>query len=270
MSTVPFHPEALKVGLSAIAGKPLFCTWTLVPNHGKPEKPSKVPCVRGGQWLTGGFKDPDLSFKLMSLDEAIHAVNQHGHAGVGLVFMPDCGVVGLDLDHCIVDDQFIGTQEQQEAFNAFKQFAFIERSQSGTGLHAIALGDAATNKVDGTLELFGNKNFLALTGSHGFGIAAEMPVTEIESVDELVCRLKGATKRIIITDHDLNSDLIAHLKRAEGQESIDLVRSALCQLDPSMSRDQWRNVVWAVRHGLGDTPEALELADQWSKGAINA
>lgn len=68
----------------------------------------------------------------------------------------------------------------------------------------------------------------------------------------------------------LNDDLISHLKGAEGQESFDTVRSALVLLDPSMSRHQWRTVVWAVRHGLGDTPEALELADQWSKGGLRA
>lgn len=66
----------------------------------------------------------------------------------------------------------------------------------------------------------------------------------------------------------LNDDLVSHLKGAEGQESIVVVRSALRYLDPGMSRDQWRTVVWAIRHGLGDTPEALELADQWSKGGL--
>lgn len=66
----------------------------------------------------------------------------------------------------------------------------------------------------------------------------------------------------------LNDDLVSHLKGSEGHESLDVVRSALRYLDPGMSRDQWRTVVWAIRHGLGDTPEALELADQWSKGGL--
>lgn len=67
----------------------------------------------------------------------------------------------------------------------------------------------------------------------------------------------------------LNDDLISHLKGAEGQESFDTVGSALRLIDPGISRHQWRTVVWGVRHGLGDTPEALELANQWSKGGLH-
>lgn len=68
----------------------------------------------------------------------------------------------------------------------------------------------------------------------------------------------------------INEDLTAHLKSAEGLETIDAVRSTLLYLDPSMHRDQWRTVVWAIRHGLGDTREALEIADQWSCGALHS
>jgi len=72
------------------------------------------------------------------------------------------------------------------------------------------------------------------------------------------------------SEHGINDDLTAHLKSAEGLETIDAVRSALSHLDPAMHRDQWRTVVWAIRHGLGDTHEALEIADQWSCGALNS
>lgn len=261
--------ENLAVGFAAVADKSMFCTWKLVPDPDRPLKDKKVPCVRGGQWLTDSFADPALPSRLMPLVEAISAVSTYRHHGVGLVFTPGCGVVGLDLDSCIVDGQFQGTPEQQDAFSVFAPYAFTELSQSGAGVHAIALGDAVTNKMDGVIELFGNKNFLALTGIHGAGIAEVMPPAEIDRVDELVCSLKGSGRRGRFTDPELNSDLTAHLKGPEGQESIDLVRSALRHLDPGMSRDQWRTVVWAVRHGLGDTSEALELADLWSKGAIN-
>jgi RecA-family ATPase len=72
------------------------------------------------------------------------------------------------------------------------------------------------------------------------------------------------------SDHGINDDLIAHLKRVEGLEFIADVRSALRYLDPGMPRDQWRTLIWAIRHGLGDIPEALELADQWSCGALHS
>lgn len=261
--------EELLEGLQAVADRRLFDTWALVQVPGR-AKPSKVPYTRDGKPLTGSFSDPALLENLMTLAEAIAAAKARGHDGVGLVFTPNCGIVGIDLDACIVDGQFTGTPDQQQALAAFAPYSFVEHSQSGAGLHAIALGNAATNKKDGVLELFGNKNFLALTGLNGHGIAAEIPATAIDGVDELVCQLKGTTRRRHILDPELNSDLTAHLKAPVGQLSVDAMRSVLRYLDPSCDRDTWMRVLWGIHHGLGDTPEARELADQWSKGDLNA
>ena len=261
--------ENLAAGLRAFAGRRQFSTWKLIQQPGKP-KPSKVPFTRDGKRLTGSFSDPVLLANLMNLEEAIAAVQHRGHHGVGLVFTPNCGIVGLDLDACIVDGEFIGTPIQQEALAVFETHSFVEHSQSGTGLHAIALGKAATNKHDGELELFGDKNFLALTGLNGRGMASEIPAPTIDLVNSLVCHLKGNKQRDRVLDANLNSDLTAHLKGSEGQASIDTVMSALHHLDPGMPRDQWLTMVWAVRHGLGATDEGVDLVDRWSQGDFSA
>jgi len=104
--------ENLVAGLRAFAGKKQFSTWTLIQQTGK-AKPSKVPFTRDGKRLIGSFSDPMLPANLMNLEEAIAAVQHRGHHGVGLVFTPNCGIVGLDLDACIVAGQFIGTPTQQ-------------------------------------------------------------------------------------------------------------------------------------------------------------
>ena len=261
--------ENLTDGLRAFAGNRQFSTWKLIQQPGKP-KPSKVPFTRDGKRLTGSFSDPVLLKNLMNLEEAIAAVQHRGHHGVGLVFTPNCGIVGLDLDACIVAGKFIGTPTQQEALAVFEAYSFVEHSQSGTGLHAIALGNVATNKLNGELELFGNKNFLALTGLNGRGIATEIPAAEIDMVDSLIYQLRGENQRDRFVDANLNSDLTVHLKGSEGQASIDTVMSALHHLDPGMPRDQWLTVVWAVRHGLGDTDEGVDLVDRWSQGDFSA
>lgn len=261
--------ENLVAGLRAFAGRRQFGTWKLIAQPGKP-KPSKVPFTRDGKRLTGSFSDPELPANLMNLEEAIAAVQHRGHHGVGLVFTPNCGIVGLDLDACIVSGQFIGTPTQQKALAAFEAHSFVEHSQSGTGLHAIARGNGTTNKLNGELELFGNKNFLALTGLYGRGTANEIPAAEIDLVDALIAQLKGEKQRGRVPDVNLNSDLTVHLKGLEGQESIDSVTSALHHLDPSMPRDKWLTVVWAVRHGLGDTDEGVDLVDRWSQGDLSA
>lgn len=261
--------ENLVAGLRAFAGKRQFSTWTLIQQTGK-AKPSKVPFTRDGKRLIGSFSDPMLPANLMNLEEAIAAVQHRGHHGVGLVFTPNCGIVGLDLDACIVAGQFIGTPTQQEALAFFEAHSFVEHSQSGKGLHAIALGNVATNKLNGELELFGDKNFLALTGLCGRGTATEMPAAKIDKVDSLISKLKGEKQRHRVLDANLNSDLTAHLKGSEGQVSIETVTSALQHLDPGMPRDQWLTVVWAVRHGLGDTDEGVDLIDRWSQGDFSA
>lgn len=261
--------ENLVAGLRAFAGKKQFSTWKLIQQTGK-AKPSKVPFTRDGKRLTGSFSDPMLPANLMNLEEAIAAVQHRGHHGVGLVFTPNCGIVGLDLDACIVAGQFIGTPTQQEALAVFEAHSFVEHSQSGNGLHAVALGNAATNKHDGELELFGDKNFLALTGLNGRGVATEIPAATVDIVDSLVCQLKGKKQRGRVLDGNLNSDLTAHLKGLEGQVSIETVTSALHHLDPGMPRDQWLTAVWAVRHGLGDTTEGVDLIDRWSQGDFSA
>lgn len=105
-------------------------------------------------------------------------------------------------------------------------------------------------------------------------LGTPMEPDELESslqsymAEHVVVQMNKATFRN--SEHGINDDLTAHLKSAEGLETIDAVRSALSHLDPAMHRDQWRTLVWAIRHGLGDTHEALEIADKWSCGALNS
>ncbi len=60
------------------------------------------------------------------------AYEEGGRDGVGFVFNGD-GIVGIDLDHCVVDGQ-----PNEGAIEILKQLgcSYVEYSQSGTGLHA--------------------------------------------------------------------------------------------------------------------------------------
>ena len=60
------------------------------------------------------------------------AYEEGGRDGVGFVFNGD-GIVGIDLDHCVVDGQ-----PNEGALEILKQIGcgYVEYSQSGTGLHA--------------------------------------------------------------------------------------------------------------------------------------
>ena len=51
-------------------------------------------------------------------------------------------------------------------------------------------------------------------------------------------------------------------------EDAKQVREALRHIDPSKSRDDWRNVGFALKSGFGDDPQGLTLFDEWSSGAL--
>lgn len=144
--------QVFQTELAAIAARRVFCL-----------RRGKVPFGSNGRPLTRSFDSAELQGRLLPLDDALDRAGQHGLDGIGIAFFPGCGVVGLDLDHCLTDGRAAMTEHQKDALRPFLG-TYLERSMSGTGLHAIALGNARTVKLNGAIELFGDSNFIALTG----------------------------------------------------------------------------------------------------------
>lgn len=262
---VSFDADALTVGLAPIADRPIFATWRLEPNPDKPDKPRKVPYVRGGRRLTGAYSDPALPGKLMPLAEAVQACYEQEHDGVGLVFTPGCGAVGLDIDHCIDGGtgEYILVPEQKAALAHFVKVSFLERSQSGTGLHAIALGDARTLKANGRVELFGDRNFLALTGASGAGVASLIAPEALAAVAKIIDDTKevqkaGTTGAVIPfvapgsarpANRVVNGDVISRATEAPDPERA---ASALAAIASPTDWEDWLDLIWAFRAAGGE------------------
>lgn len=278
---VTFDADALRRGLAAISLLRLFCTWALAHNPDKPQKPRKVPYVRGGARLTGSYGDPKLPAKLMTLNEAIAACNSTGHYGIGIVFYPGCGVVGLDLDHCIDPEKgFTLKPEQQAALKLFKKSAFVEFSQSGTGLHAIALGDGTTVKANGTVELFADKNFLALTGACGRGVATRMDPNALAETTQIITQIladqkavppgnvipfNGAipSERFRVTA--INGDVLTPYSEAPDPVRA---RSALMAIVTPVDYDDWTRLIWAHQAAGGAIEDIIAHSLPGSEGDI--
>jgi len=278
---VTFNPAALRAGLAPIAAHRLYCTWALEPNPANPPKPKKVPYVRGGARLVGSYSDPNLPARLMTLNEAIDACEATGHCGVGIVFFPGCGVVGLDLDHCIDPASGFTLQPaQQAALRLFKKASFVEFSQSGTGLHAIALGNGTTVKANGTVELFANKNFLALTGAHGRGTATQIEPDALAATGQLIRQVLAAQKaskvgnvipfntaslpkRSIATA--INSDVLTRYSETPDPERA---RSALIAIASPTDYDDWTRLVWAHQAAGGAIEDIIAHSLPGSEGDI--
>ena len=237
--------------------------------------------MRGGWRLTGSYSDPALPDKLMTFEEAEHERDRLAHDGIGVVFMPRCGVVGLDLDDCIdaMTNAYKLTPEQKAALTLFLKVAFVERSQSGTGLHAIALGNCETHKANGLVELFGDRNFLALTGSCGGGVASPIMDEAVEAVTKIISDIKEAQKASNTGEvipliapgstraavNDVNSEV---LRRAPEAPDPERAASALAAINLPDDRDEWRNVAWAYRAAGGDYETMLSHCVPGSDAAL--
>src|SRR5690349_1624455 len=62
---------------------------------------------------------------------AYRAAQQHNYSGVGFVFAPDDGLIGIDLDHCLTD----GRLSARAADVVTRIASYTEITPSGAGLH---------------------------------------------------------------------------------------------------------------------------------------
>jgi hypothetical protein len=231
-----------------------------------------MPFLGRGQPLRGEYSDPDLPGKLHTLEQAFKLADAAGFDGVGLVFYPGCGVAALDLDHCLQGVKTDLSEAQKQAVAGVKGAAFLEVSKSGSGLHLIFLADTTTHKANGSVELFGDKNFLALTGLSGRGTARPVGPGAIAAVRRVIDGLKANTAQPVAAPAleptrsrtSINAEVLQAdaRPRANGGESLERVQSALDSGMPPQDRDTWMRLVWSVKDAAGDA--GRELARAWS------
>src|SRR6187402_553974 len=133
-------------------------------------KPTKIPYRPA---------NPDVRASSANLDHcsdlatAVEACRQHRDLqGLGFVFHPINGVVGVDLDHCV--DQSTLEIEGWAMDIVRKLDSYTEFSPSQTGLHifvyANAWQGAGTNQVNvipgSKIEMYCKDRFFTLTGDH--------------------------------------------------------------------------------------------------------
>lgn len=85
--------------------------------------------------------------------------------GLGVVISQDSGLIFMDVDHCFDTDGSV-SDIGADVLELCQGKTFIERSQSGTGMHVLAFGTipkSYKNSVNGT-EMYDRGRFCALTG----------------------------------------------------------------------------------------------------------
>jgi len=146
--------------------------WLLWKRENRPRdpKPTKVPyCVEttedGPRLKHASTTDPATWSDFESARAAYLAWHDHGIDGIGFVFSDADPFVGIDVDH--VRDPATGEIDQTVIDQAHGFGSYAEYSQSGDGIHVIAIGrKPGSDCRKGDAEMYATGRYFVMTGRH--------------------------------------------------------------------------------------------------------
>jgi hypothetical protein len=141
------------------------------------DKQAKVPYYTNGARRYGEQGSVSDLSQLTTLDHAMETMSRGKFTGVGFAFLPEDGLIGIDLDRAFdqVTDPETGEvtrgEMRPEMLGIVKACqSFTEFSPSGFGLHIYAFGKATTFKSnDIGVEVFCGRQFFTVTGDQLLG-----------------------------------------------------------------------------------------------------
>ena len=168
--------------------------------------------------INGPKADPTDPSTWSGFDEVIAAYDKHGFDGVGYVATSDNDIIGIDIDHCVIDENI-----ESWALSIAEQLnSYTEKSPSGSGLRIFVHGkikDQERKKRNGfgaegkgAVEVYQEKRFFTITGHRfdKFPEKVESRDTEINEIYETY--LKPESPR--------SYDGTAKNPKSQGNESI--------------------------------------------------
>lgn len=151
------------------------------------DKPRKIPYYVMGGRRTGGQGDDRDRQRLATLAVVRRAYERGGWSGIGFAFLPEDGLIGIDIDEAIDADS--GNVSDRCAAIIQACDSFTEYSPSGKGVHIIVQGTTETNKCnDIGLEVFCGRQFFTFTANRYPDTPAD-----VRSIDEGILRRLHAT-----------------------------------------------------------------------------
>lgn len=229
--------------------------WRFEPNPKKPEgKLLKVPYYANGNRRFGGQGDAKDRAKLVTLDIALAALSRPSSApynGIGFAFLPDDGLIGIDIDKCIDPESGEVSAIAQEVIASCQ--SYTEYSPSKTGVHIIVAGSTRTFKSDAVgVEVFCGSQYFTFTAN------AYTDVREVVAIsDDFLERLR------VIVKGERKPDAHRSLPPLPPEAVSELARiEAALSFIPSESYDTWYKVGMALYSTLGDA--GFGLWNYWS------
>ncbi len=146
-----------------LATRQQWLLWKFEAKEGQ-TKPGKIPYYVQGGRRTGGQGDERDRQRLATLPVVRRAYERGGWTGIGFAFLPDDGLIGIDIDGAI--DLATGAVTERCANIIAACASFTEVSPSGKGVHIIVQGTTDTNKSnDIGLEVFCGRQFFTFTAN---------------------------------------------------------------------------------------------------------
>jgi len=135
-----------------------FMLWRYEERDGRKTKPPLNP----NTGLRGDVTDP-IQWTDYETALGAHQSGRYRSNGISVVVHPDSGLVGLDLDHCIVDGKF--SEEAQEIVDGVCSYSEI--SPSGEGVRIFLYGKLPDKgRRRGNFECYDKGRHLTVTGNH--------------------------------------------------------------------------------------------------------
>lgn len=256
--TVPSDLERVP---AALRERAQWLVWKFEQHDGE-KKPRKVPYyVDGGRRVGTQGSDADRG-RLVTFEAAVAASGRY--SGLGFAFLPDDGLIGIDLDNVIDPDT---GEIQERAAGIIRACAsFTEYSPSGKGVHIYCLGETKSHKSNEIgVEVFCGRQFFTVTGRQYPDTVDEVMPIGSAVLDRLHQVIDAARARPAATRSTPTERQPA--KGGSGPAERDRIESALACVSADLGYNDWLAVGMALYDALGDAV-GFQVWDYWSsKGA---
>lgn len=237
----------------SLADRQQWLLWRYEAKEGQ-AKPLKVPYWATGTRRGGTQGSDNDRANLVTLAQARTCYERGNFTGVGFAFLPDDGLIGIDIDGAIDSKTGEVSERLQAIISAVN--SYTEYSPSGKGAHIITQGETVTNKSnDIGLEVFCGRQYFTFTGKHWAGTPLTVEPIDAQVLRRLNCTVDAAkAKRKTPTTTPQAATNTAGLRAR--------VESALEALNPDLGYNDWIAIGWALREAFGDF--GFGLWNDWS------
>lgn len=214
-----------------LAQRQQWLLWKFEPKEGQ-VKPAKMPYyVRGGRRAGGQGEDSDRQ-RLATLEVVRRAYERGTWSGIGFAFLPDDGLIGIDIDGAIDGETGEVTERLQRIVEACA--SFTEYSPSGKGAHIIVAGTTKTNKSnDIGLEVFCGRQFFTVTGRRWPGTPAGVEAISEPALRRLHATIDEAKQARAAASRSPAATEVPSQPSASGSNDFDKVNQAAMAAMPA-------------------------------------